>query len=245
MFTELPIPEVTGNPDQQTIMVELPDWAHDLGVGSPPGILVPTSCIAEPEKAGWENVDWWRATFLLMTCQAEQVHETMEGPAHSYSHKLPDSMVMLWERAWVNRIFLFLRRWVSHRAGLPEFELLGDKPNGSLHLTHDVDYVSKTLALRLKQSAFTKYNLLRSLLSGNFSRAAGLLPRLIRFGLGAGDYWQFPVIRELESSYGFSSTWNFYGGVGGFERSAPELLLDPSYRVGDEKIARQLKALYR
>jgi hypothetical protein len=149
----------------------------------------------------------------------------------------------LWERAWVNRIFLFLRRWVAHLNNASEVELLGNLAPGVLHLTHDVDYVSKTLALRLKQIAFISYNLLKYLLSGNFSGALAQFPRLFRFGLGRANYWQFSVIRELETEYGATSSWNFYGGVGGFARSSSELLLDPAYRVTDKKISGQLAAL--
>jgi hypothetical protein len=242
-FNELPIPSSSNGTFSEISRIELPNWARDLGVESPAYLLVPSCCVCGHVDPVWENVDWWRAAFLLMTCSAERSEESKGGPIHSYSYKLPGSMRELWERAWVNRIFLFLRRWVSHRNSVSESELFGKAPRATIHLTHDVDYVSKTLALRLKQMAFTKYNILKSLLSGNVASVLKLFPRLFRFGLAPGDYWQFPVICALESEFGVSSSWNFYGGVGGFGRSASELLLDPAYRVADQKISRQLKQL--
>lgn len=242
-FIELPIPVSHRTSDTENTLVEVPEWADDLGLGAIPSLRVPKCCLVSPENPQWNNVDWWRAAFLLMTCDAERLHENNEGPIHSYSSRLPAVVNPLWERAWVNRIFLFLRRWVAHVNNVSEVELFGNLPSGVVHLTHDVDYVRKTLALRLKQVAFINYNILKHLISGNFSGAAGLVPNLFRFGLGGANYWQFPAILELEAEYKASSSWNFYGGVGGFFRSLTELLLDPSYSVADKKITQQLMTL--
>jgi hypothetical protein len=243
LFCQLPIFESNRAPCAENRLVELPEWAADLGLGPRPGLQVPICCLVNPEKLEWARVDWWRAAYLLMISNAERLHESTEGPIHSYSSRLPDTLNPLWERAWVNRIFLFLRRWVAHVNNTNEVTLLGGLPRGVLHLTHDVDYVNKTLALRLKQIAFINYNILKCLLSGKFSTAASQFSRLFRFGLGSANYWQFPVIQDLEAEYHATSSWNFYGGVGGLKRSISELLLDPAYRVTDQKLVKQLKEL--
>jgi len=242
-FESLPIPVSYSEDTNETWLVELPDWARDIGVGVKASLLVPASCITQETNQDWNSIDWWRAAFELITCANERNFETKHGVVHSYAYKLPKSMAVQWERAWANRIFLFLRRWVSREYNRTEAELLGENPRGTVHLTHDVDYVTKTLALRLKQTAFVNYNIVKYLLSGNLRAAFEMLPRLLRFGLGFGNYWQFPVIRRLEAEYGAMSSWNFYGGIGGFKRSASELLLDPSYRVENYNLAQQIKLL--
>ena len=73
-FSQLPIPVCTENPSLETRMVELPDWASDIGAESKSGLLVPLCCMTNPAEAGWESVDWWYAAFLLMTCNAERLH---------------------------------------------------------------------------------------------------------------------------------------------------------------------------
>lgn len=240
---QLPIPVSHCISNAGNRLIELPEWANDLGLGDIPSLLVPQCCVVSSGKPQWDNVDWWRAALLLMTCDGEILHENSKGTVHSYSYKLPAKMKGLWERAWVNRIFMFLRRWTAHVNNVPEAKLLGKLPRGVVHLTHDVDYVKKTLALRIKQVAFINYNIMKNLLLGNLSIVGRLIPKLYRFGLGSANYWQFPVIIELESEYKASSSWNLYGGGGGFFRSLSELLLDPSYQVTNKNITRQLLTL--
>ena len=243
LFVDLPIPASRVTSSVTASLVKLPEWAQDLGVGTTPGLLVPDYCIDNPADPDWRKVDWWLAAFQLVTCQAEYRIETDRDVVHSYSSRLPESMSTCWDRAWVNRIYLFLRRWVVHSHGVAESELFGARRPGVIYLTHDVDYVSKSLALRFKQCAFVSFNICRSLLKGNFTVMGELFSRLMRFGLGGGNYWQFPSIQALEAEYGVTSFWNFYGGAGGFARSASELLLDPCYRVADQKICAQLMEL--
>jgi hypothetical protein len=244
-FYELPIPTVQhpDYSDMSVTQVALPEWASDLGLGDVPSLSIPSNCISTVHGDIWRNVDWWRAAFDLATCRFEQEYEIKHGVLHSYSHKLPREMEELWSRAWVNRILLFIRRWASQHLDKSENELFGPVTGGRVLVTHDVDYVSKTFALRIKQSAFIKYNILKSIARGDWTLAGKLLKKLFVFPLSRADYWQFEQIRTIEKQLGILSIWNLYAGPGGFGRSPSELLLDPAYKVSDPALSSQLKSL--
>ncbi len=226
------------------ISIVLPDWASDIGIGNPSCILVPKSCVVDNVNSlQWENVDWWRALFHMVTCQSECEYESKHGSVHSYASRLPKDFDEQWDYAWVNRIVLFLRRWAAIKDDKSEEELFGKKPPGKIYLTHDVDYVSKTLALRFKQSVFSLYNIVKSIFSGDLKGTYTNFGNLFRFTFGAGKYWQFQKIMHMEGEFDLTSIWNFYGGAGGFKRSFTELVLDPAYRVNDEKLSEQIRNL--
>ena len=223
--------------------IELPEWAKDLGVGESAYIVIPEHCYCKSDIPGWESVDWFRALFDMATCQMEYQYEKMEKPIHSYASRLPETLAEQWDYAWVNRILLFIQRWAAREGGKSEEELFGEKSVGKIYLTHDVDYIDKTLALRFKQSAFSFFNIIKSLFNGNLEGVYKNLRNLFRFALGSGNYWQFQKIVQMEATYGLTSTWNFYGGTGRFRRSFTELIFDPSYHVNDKRISNQIRQL--
>lgn len=223
--------------------IKLPEWAKDLGIGALPCLLIPAHCCCESDSLDWKSVDWFRAAFDMATCQAEYKHELQNTSIHSYAVKLPMKNSEQWDYAWVNRIVLFLKRWVAYEKSKTEEEIFGNKTTGKIYLTHDVDYVSKTLALRIKQSAFLIFNIIKLLINGNLKTAYKKIYKLFIFFFSSGDYWQFLNIVKMETEYGLTSTWNFYGGKGGFKRSFTELLFDPAYRVQDKKLSNQIREL--
>lgn len=239
----LSIPTSCTNSENTTALITLPHWASDLGVGEYSSLLIPAHCICEGDGPNWQNVDWWRAAFEMMTNQAEYQYEQNNGSVHSYASRLPKIFFDRWNHAWVNRIILFIRRWAAFESGMDEEHLFGKLQSGKVHLTHDVDYVKKTFALRFKQSVFSVFNIIKSILKGNLEGIYKNTCKLIRFVFGSGEYWQFENIVRIEAEYGLTSTWNFYGGVGGFKRSFTELILDPAYRVSDEKLSVQIRKL--
>ena len=93
--------------------------------------------------------------------------EAQHGPIHSYSFRLKKWDNRFWERAWVNRMALFLREWAGNKNSCSPDTLFGELPNSDVILTHDVDAISKTLAISLKQSAFTGFNIFRNMAAGN------------------------------------------------------------------------------
>ncbi|MEM7249818.1 MAG: hypothetical protein AAF493_00250 [Pseudomonadota bacterium] len=243
LIDELPMERSTKPISYESTRISLPPWAEDLGVGEPAIIVVPAYCVCDGEAPAWQRVDWIRAALGMLTSQPERHFESAHGPSHSYAYRLPIEIRPQWERAWVNRICLFLRRWIARRADAEEARLFPTIPSGRVHLTHDVDYIRKTLPLRLKQTAFLAFNVLRAVAHLDMERVSQLARRMLVFGVGRANYWQFERILELEQRAGRVSSWFFYGGGSGWSRGPLAWLLDPSYDVSHTRVANQLRRL--
>lgn len=205
--------------------MRLPDWAADLVPSGLEGFYV-------PEQNGvytWQEYDWWLGAATMLTSVAEKAQEVQRGPIHSYSFRLDPALHPSIQHAWVNRIVMFLRRWWANDNGADEKRALGSIPPAVIYLTHDVDAVSKTLAIRTKQAAFNAYN--------------KRLGSALKFMFGPANYWQFETITELEDRYDRRSIWNFYGAGGGLWRTPKEHLFDPSYDVRSRRIINKLVEL--
>lgn len=231
LILELPLVQHTRG-GHQLRLVSLPDW-------HPGELLVPAWAAPEGD---WERVDWLGAAMWFLHGQAERDLERVHGPVHSYSLRL-DLDSRMWDKAWVNRIALFLRAWVAHRLGQSEAELFGPRPKAEFMLTHDVDAVAKTVAIRGKQTAFHLFNGLRQLARGRLGGAVAAWRRAVQFSVSAEDYWCFEWLMALEAAHGVTSHYNFYGGPGGWGRDPVRLLLDPAYNVDHPRLREVLARL--
>jgi len=205
-------------------VVPLPEWAADLGVEG--GLLAPRCC-----GQRWDDLDWWTAAFLMASCFDEHGREAEHGPAHSYSYRLAGVDARVWDRAWVNRIFLFLRRWAARVRGADEVELFGELPPAQFVMTHDVDAVAKTPEIRVKQSAMNAMNAVRLMARGQPGRALEKAGHALRFLLKPGQFDHLRTMRAMERGLGLPTEYNFYGGPGGWKRTPRLVLLDPAYQV--------------
>ncbi len=222
--------------------VRLPDWAEDVGVDGV--LLVPGHVVsAAGRRAAWEQTDWLAAARWYLHGTAERAHERRSGPIDSYSFRLRGWDERMWQRAWVNRIALFLRRWAAREHGTDERTLLGPLPPAEIVLTHDVDAVAKTLAIRLKQTVFHALNAGRLVVAGRLLGALQKTAHAARFLLWPGRYWRFDEIVAAESRRGLRSHFNFYGGPGGRRRTPKQRLFDPAYRVDEPRLAGVLRRL--
>lgn len=232
---ELPIPFVSCGAEPETpqfTITPLPHWAADLGHDG--GLLVPRNYIQNGDGAPHLRVDWFGVIFWYLNCVAERAFENRSGPIHSYSLRLAGWDGRMWEKAWVNRVALFLRRWAAKERGVGEERLFGALPKTEIILTHDVDAVRKTLAIRLKQSAFHAFNATRCAVGGDFGEASARLRKFARFLTSADDYWMFDELTALEEKWGARSQFLFYGG--GAPSGVKKSLLDPAYDVNSPNI---------
>lgn len=239
----LPMAKTTTSPAFELVSVSLPPWASDISVAKYGGLLVDRSCVVEGDGEPFTRCDWWQAAFYFLSGWIERKHEDRNGPIHSYALRLRNSPEGLFDHAWVNRIMLFLRRWAAHQAGRDERELFERLPDPVFDLTHDVDAVAKTLPLRVKQTAFSLVNFGRLLTRGESPAALKHANKALKFSFGGGDYWCLPDIRKLEEEHGCRSTFHFYGGPGGYQRTPPQVLLDPTYSVCEPRLANEIRLL--
>lgn len=239
-ITELPLaggpefsPECT-RPD--FTLVTLPEWAQDIAADG--GLLVPTDCIQDGVEAVWQRADWLLAAFHLLECSAEREFEERHGPIHSYSFRLHGWDTRVWSRAWVNRIALFLRRWAARQYGCDEMTLFGPRPQTRIILTHDVDAISKTMPIRLKQGAFNIWKSALSVVHGDVCMALRHLGTALRFLFSGAQYDYLDSVAALVSEHKLESTFNFFAG-----KTDTNWLFDPGYDIERPDIQSKLRRL--
>jgi len=227
----LPVPRTTHALGASLVRVELPPWAADLGVGSPPSLVVDSGSLVGDE------VDWWTAAFRFLTGAAECRQESLSGPVHSYAWRLRGIDGVAFDNAWVNRILLFLQRWSVRETGGDEIAM----PRPRFDLTHDVDAVRKTPELRFKQGAFELANAGRLLAKRRPVDSGRRAAAGIRFAASGGELSTWEAIRTLETQHGVTSTFHVYAGPAGRRRKGRALLFDPAYNVAG--LAETLRSL--
>lgn len=222
----LPVAEVGGaeiHGPLKLTAVSLPNWAAECGVDGE--LLVPVEACAGGHE--WAQVDWWLAAFLMLECWHERQWERQHGPVHSYSFRLHGWDTRAWDRAWVNRIGMFLCAWAAHEAGQAPDAL----PPAHLLMTHDVDAIGKTWPIRLKQGAFQLVNAARHAARARWGDAGRTLSRAARFVLGNEDWAPtFDALLAREQAAGVRARFHFYGG--GTPRTLRRWLFDPAYDIG-------------
>jgi hypothetical protein len=215
------------------IEVRLPEWAADCGVNAM--ILVPGTALSPRtndagEIEAWRRVDWWAAAAGYLSGAVERTHEAAHGPIHSYSYRLGATDARVFEHAWVNRIALFLRRWAAQTTGRDETAIFGERPAGRLQLTHDVDALGKTLAIRFKQSAFRGFRALRLSVRGELDRARRVAASAGAFAFGSGTYDRIDDVAKAGEAAGHRGL--FFIHARRRLRSPVDALLDPGYSLG-------------
>lgn len=220
------------------VEIHLPEWAGDCGID---GILLVPAEACASDKKEWQSVDWFLSAFLFFECWHERLWEEKYGPIHSYSTKLKGWDTRVWDRAWANRIALFLRRWCVQKHKISEEELLGAMPQAEILVTHDVDAVRKTGAIRLKQSFFNAYNSIRFFVNGDMSNAFLYFKKTFFFFFGIKSWWTFEDLIELESNLSVRGCFNLFADER--SRSFSRWLFDPKYSIRESKIEKLIRNL--
>ena len=220
-------------------LITLPVWASQYGVEGK--IAVPIEACSSIDCISWENVDWWLAAFLMLECWHERAWEITHGSIHSYSFRLTGWDERVWEHAWVNRIAFFLRAWAIHRSSKSIGQLFHSLPEREILMTHDVDAVSKTISIRLKQSVFNCFNALRSLARNDFKKAGEYLGKTIKVLFFNEDWWMLDNMVDQERKAGIRSCFNFYSDRR--RKSVKRYLFDPHYDIGSPKINDFIKSI--
>ena len=146
----------------------------------------------------------------------------------------------VWDRAWVNRICLFLRNWYSKHFGTDN-NFFGHLPKPELILSHDVDAVCKTHPIRIKQSAFHIFNSLNLLLKFKISDSIKKLTKGIKFFLSNENWWVFDRLLTIEKSSGVTAVYNFYSDIR--SKNFKRWLMDPGYDLKSDRLKSLLRQL--
>ena len=224
---ELPIEQCKAGPISGPLRlaeITLPDWASSAAVDG--RLLVPREAIGD---GSWQRTDWWTAAFMMLEGWHERAWERAHGPIHSYAFRLKGWDERAWQRAWVNRIGIFLAMW----AGIEPFEHAA-----AVRVSHDVDAISKTVPIRIKQGAFRTVAALRGR-TGETASTGGAIAFISR----RSDWWHIDDVLRLEGQAGVVATFNVFADPR--RRSPHRWLLDPGYRLDSSQGVRLVDTLLR
>jgi len=166
---------------------------------------------------------FWNA-FVFLSRLEECLSEKRGGKIRSYSFNHPRLDKTTFDIPVVNYLFDELEQLIrKHFPDLP----FGDSHNPIIEYSHDVDYIRKTVQLRLKQTLFNGFNTCKHILTPlSFSKQ---FAQTISFSLSNTPCWCFDYWEELEKRAGIRSVFYVYAKTG--KKDLKSWLLDPSYDI--------------
>ena len=191
---------------------------------------------SENEKFECKTDLFWNA-FVFLSRLEEYNEETKGNLIKSYSSKHPRVDKESFQLPIVNILFSQIEKFI--RENHPGLEFRVGKPK-VIELSHDLDYIRKTVQLRLKQTAFNTYNTVKSITKPKKFFKSTL--KTINFLFKTPSYWCFDYWEELERKNNKKSVFYVYSHSG--NKSFASWLIDPSYQISnDTKLIDCLKRL--
>lgn len=182
---------------------------------------------------------FWNA-FVHLSRLEEWREENKGNLVHSYIFRHPRKDKKTFKTPIVNYYFNDLK--TSLQVNFPELKFKKTKPL-QIEWSHDLDYIKKTIQLRLKQTLLNGINIFKQKgLSKN-------LKRTISFLFSTPSYWCFDYWEELEKSSGVKSIYYIYAkhpnqkkGIRVFK----SWLIDPTYDISKNvELKAKLKGLIK
>ena len=167
-------------------------------------------------------------SFIHISRIEEWYAEKKGNLVHSYSLKHPRKDKETFDIPIVNYYFEDLKKAISNN--FPEMHFTSPKM-AEIEWSHDLDYITKTFQLRLKQTAFNGFNTIKSIGSGSFGRT-GL--KTINFLFSNPSYWCFDFWINLEKKYKVNSVFYIYAKHQIQKQGGQRLkswIINPSYDV--------------
>lgn len=122
-----------------------------------------------------------------------------------------------------------------------DFELGDLRKEYKLEISHDVDAISKTFQLRIKQSMFNFINAFRRF--DNLKNLSTNFTKNIKFIIKNADMNNILNVIRIEKKYGLNSTFNLYSKLP--MRGPKSWLIDPSYTLQSIKNTIFLRLFWR
>ena len=147
---------------------------------------------------------------------------------HSYSFNHPRRNKKIWRIPVVNSLFNELEKWIKTK--YPDVPF-GDRKPPFIEFSHDVDYINKTIQLRIKQPLFNVFKCGKHLLQLNFREGVSNFKNGVSFACRKCDYWCFDRWDELEKALDIKSVYYFFAKSEDRKFNVKRWLLDPSYDI--------------
>lgn len=166
---------------------------------------------------------FWNA-FVFLTRLEEYLSENAGRRIHSYSFNHPRQNKSTFEVPVVNHLFDELEGLIKNNFQNLPFK---EKRELVIDYSHDVDYIRKTPQLRLKQTVFNSFNMLKNITRP--SRFAGKMKNTASFIFSNPSYWCFDYWKDLEKNANVRSVFYVYAQAK--RKNLRSWLFDPSYDI--------------
>lgn len=185
------------------------------------------------------NYDIFWNAFVFLSRYEEYLSEKNGKNIYSYSLNHPRVDKSSFDIPIVNILFNELE--IFFRQHFPDL-YFGEPKRPIVDLSHDVDYIEKTIQLRLKQTLFNGFNTIKSIKKPR--QFVKNFKKTVKFLFSNPSYWCFDYWEELEQRHNVKSTFYIYVKDG--RKNLKSWLIDPSYDIKTNmKLQKKLKELYR
>jgi len=185
------------------------------------------------------NYDIFWNAFVFLSRYEEYLSEKNRKNIYSYSLNHPRIDKSSFDIPIVNILFNKLEKFLKNNFFKLEFR---ESQRPIIDLSHDVDYINKTVQLRLKQTAFNSFNTIKTITQPQIFFKN--LNKTLKFAFSNPSYWCFDYWKNLEKRHNKTST--FYVYVKNDSKSFKSWIIDPSYDIKSNiKLQNKLKELYK
>lgn len=166
---------------------------------------------------------FWNA-FVFLSRLEEYRSEQNGNKIRSYSLRHPRKNRETFSIPVVNVMFAQFKQFIQKK--FPKL-VFGERQKPIIEYSHDIDYIKKTIQLRLKQTAFNGFKTLKSISAPKF--LGSQFKKTISFFFSNPDYWPFKFWKEADQKYNVKSVFYIYAATG--KQNFRSWLIDPSYDI--------------
>jgi hypothetical protein len=204
---------------------------YDSSRVKPGKIVVPYQdnifCFPEtisPDKEYSIQFDIFWNAFIILSRLEEYLVESKGSFLNSYLKNHPRKDKSVFQKPLVNNLFDFYEGKI--KLFFPELKF-GTFSKPVVELSHDVDYLKKTIQLRGKQTVFNAYNFCRNFYK---KESFSYLKKTFVFLFSNPSYWCFDYWTELEKGANRQSVFYIYARRK-HQKGIKSFLIDPSYDI--------------
>jgi hypothetical protein len=180
-----------------------------------------------------KKIDIFFNAFVHLSRLEEWLFEKKGNRIYSYAFKHPRKNRRIWKIPVVNHLFNLLEIEIKQKC---HEILFGEKEKPTVQFSHDVDYIHKTIQLRIKQSVYCFINSAKLFLHKENKKSLLKLKKGIKTIKGKADYMFFDCWSELEDRFNISPVYYIYARAKPSKRmNAIQWFLDPSYEITKNK----------
>jgi len=171
--------------------------------------------------------------FVHLSRLEEWLFEKKGKRIYSYAFKHPRKDQKIWKIPVVNHLFNLVETEIKKKCYEISF---GAKEKPTVQFSHDVDYICKTIQLKIKQCVYCLINSAKLFLHNEKKKSLSRLKKGIETVTGKADYWFFDSWSKLEDRLDINSVYFIYARAKSSKRSnAIQWFLDPSYDITKDK----------